>query len=114
MSSAQPRNVAPDMDFEKIFGGLMDIANLGPGLMDIANLGPDNQGCIETDWQGHPAQKVFVTVRIAGKKGGGSVKQLRNLLQDPKWKKHVNDLDGDKFGILHILAMQKFPFARDV
>ncbi len=33
------------------------------------------------------------------------MRQLRTLLQNPKWIKRVIDVDGDKAGILHILAL---------
>lgn len=110
MSSVQPRND--------------ELPNLSPHMVEDAmsvmrsqimgtSLPATSQGCMETQWRGLPARKLFVAAHQ------GNVKDLRDLLKQAKWRKMANDLDNDQCGILHVCALSgqvhdSFDVARDI
>jgi hypothetical protein len=63
------------------------------------SMGAASDGCAETEWRGHPAQKIFLAIMK------GKTKELRRLLQDPELRSRVNDMDNDRTGILNSYAM---------
>lgn len=50
---------------------------------------------MEADWRGLTARPIFTAANR------GDVQELKRLLKDPEMRQRVNDLDGDKCGILH-------------
>lgn len=92
MSNAQARDVRPHCPSE-------------PFLMFPVV----SEGCMETKWRGIPARELFLAAYE------GRPDDLRELLQDPELKAHVNDYDGDKFNILHGYALSgEDCFAEDI
>jgi hypothetical protein len=61
-------------------------------------------GCMEFDYKGLPARALFLAVNRR------NIDELKRLLAGPA-AKMVNDLDGDKFGLLHTVALKKAPAA---
>ena len=59
----------------------------------------------ESGWFGLMGQKLFVAVDECDTDG------LARLMQDNELSSHVNDLDGDGFGLLHHLAMGSGAYA---
>ena len=89
--SFPPTNSRPDMrDPRDMIHALM--AQLMGGST------ASSEGCMETEWRGLPAAPIF---NAAYK---GNVAELVRLLEDPEMRSRVNDLDGDKSGILHGVA----------
>ena len=90
--SFPPTSSRPDFDPMEKLNSLMSLMLGGP--MDASN-----EGCMETEWRGLRAAPIFVAANK------GNVTELTRLLNDPDMRQCINDLDGDKCGILHTYAL---------
>ena len=62
--------------------------------------GPSEIRCSESSWYGHPARRLFIAQRDS------DVDELRRLVAEPTLRAQLNSLDGDTFGLLHLIAMR--------
>jgi tetratricopeptide (TPR) repeat protein len=62
--------------------------------------GPSEIRCSESGWYGHPARRLFIAQRDS------NVDELRRLVAEPTLRAQLNSLDGDTFGLLHLIAMR--------
>lgn len=68
-------------------------------LMTGGPPGASSERCMETEWRGLEAAPIFIAANH------GNVAELMRLLQNPEMRRRVNDIEGDRCGILHGCAL---------